>query len=130
VIDEQEVLCPACGRSHPASERFCEACGMPLVRAGATEADLTERARKARKIKPQYAEGKLVKVARAGNQVEAEFIAGLLLEEGIPSVLSRSAGFDVAEFLVAGPRDVLVPESAAQAAREALSPAPRATDGG
>jgi hypothetical protein len=127
--DDLRLVCPACGQAHPAQERFCEACGMPLVRADATEAKPSERRRRARKIKPQYAQGALVKVARAANGVEAEFIAGLLLEEGIPSVLSRSAGFDVAEFLVAGPRDVLVPESAAQAAREALSPAPRTAPG-
>jgi hypothetical protein len=36
-------------------------------------------------------------------------------------MLRRSAGFDVAEGLAAGPRDVLVPESGAEAAREALS---------
>jgi hypothetical protein len=44
-----------------------------------------------------------------------------LLEEGIPSMLRRAGGFDVAEFLAAGPRDVLVPESGAEAAREALA---------
>ena len=36
-------------------------------------------------------------------------------------MLRRSAGFDVPEALVGGARDVLVPESAAQAAREALT---------
>jgi hypothetical protein len=117
----EELICPACARAHPASERFCEECGTPLVRADAGEAQPSERRLRARKINPGYAEGRLVKVARAANQVEAEFLAGLLLEEGIPSVLRRSPGFDVAEFLVAGPRDVLVPESAEQAAREALA---------
>ena len=34
--------------------------------------------------------GKLVKVAFARNQAEAEMIQGLLLEAGIPSVLKRS----------------------------------------
>jgi hypothetical protein len=85
------------------------------------EAHVSESRRRARKIKPQYAEGRLVKVARASSQSEAEFIAGLLLEEGIPSMIQRAPGFDVAEFLAAGPRDVLVPESGAQAAGEALS---------
>jgi hypothetical protein len=117
---EEALVCPACARAHPATERFCEECGTPLVHAAASEPRLSERRRRARKIKPQYAEGPLVQVARAANQVEGEFLAGLLLEEGIPSVLRRSPGFDVAEFLAAGPRDVLVPESAAQAAREAL----------
>jgi hypothetical protein len=115
------LICPTCGRAHPPSERFCEACGIPLVHPGRTEPAASERQQRARKIKPQYAEGQLVKVARAANQPEAEFIAGLLLEEGIPSMLRRSSGFDVAESLAAGPRDVLVPESGAEVAREALA---------
>jgi len=94
---------------------------MPLVHPAGAEHTTSERRRRARKIKPQYAEGKLVKVARAGSQPEAEFIAGLLLEEGIPSMLRRSRGFDVPDFLAAGPRDILVPESGAEAAREALA---------
>jgi hypothetical protein len=114
------LVCPSCGIAHPSSERFCEDCGMPLVHSAAAAPAATERQRRARKIKPQYADGQLVKVAQAANQPEAEFIAGLLLEEGIPSMLRRSSGFDVAESLAAGPRDVLVPESGAEAAREAL----------
>ena len=35
-------------------------------------------------------------------------IQGLLLEEGIPSLARRSGGFDVPDFLAAGPRDILV----------------------
>jgi Putative prokaryotic signal transducing protein len=94
---------------------------MPLVYVPGPKREASQRQRKARKIKPQYAEGELVKIARAENQIEAEFIEGLLLEEGIPCLLRRSSGFDVAEFLAAGPRDVLVPQSGAQAAREALA---------
>jgi hypothetical protein len=75
---------------------------------------------RARKIDPRYTEGELVKVAWAGNQAEAELIQGLLLENGIPSSLSRSMGFDVPDFLAAGPRDVFVPASGAEAARELL----------
>lgn len=52
--------------------------------------------------------GKLVKVAFARNQAEAELLQGLLLEAGIPSVLKRAGGFDNPDFLVAGPRDVWV----------------------
>ena len=117
-----ELVCPSCASTgHAAGERFCERCGMPLVLADRAEPRPSDRRRRARKIKPQYAEGQPVKVARAGSQAEAEFIAGLLLEEGIPSIVQRSPGFDVAEFLAAGPRDVLVPQSGAEAAREALS---------
>ena len=35
-------------------------------------------------------------------------------------MLRRSGGFDVPDFLAAGPRDILVPQSGALAAREAL----------
>jgi hypothetical protein len=86
---------------------------MPLVHEGAGEPTPSPRQEAARKIKPQYTEGRLVKVARAENQPQAEFLAGMLLEEGIPCV--------VPQMLAAGPRDILVPESAAEAAREALA---------
>lgn len=113
------IVCPTCAREHPPSERFCERCGMPLVsaEAGAEELTVGERRDAARKIKPEYAEGKLVQVARANDLTQAEFIAGLLLEEGIPSVLRGSiAGYSP----MVDPRDIMVPESGAQAAREAL----------
>jgi hypothetical protein len=69
---------------------------------------------------PQLTDDDLVKVAGAQNQAEAEFVQGLLLEEGFQSVLRRTAGADVPEFLAAGPRDVLVPASRAELARDAL----------
>lgn len=117
------LVCPSCAREHPPSERFCASCGMPLVHpAGPSEEEPAgELRQQARKIKPQYSEGRLVKVAYAQNQPEAELIQGLLLEEGIPSMARRAPGFDVPDFLAAGPRHILVPESGVQAAREALS---------
>jgi hypothetical protein len=98
---------------------------MPLVHADASGPEqpsrpLDELWQRARRIKPQYSEGELVRVASARNQPEAEFIRGLLLEEGIPSLQRRSPGFDVPDFLAAGPREILVPASGASAAREAL----------
>jgi hypothetical protein len=66
-------------------------------------------------------DGKLVKVAFARNQVEAEMLQGLLSEAGIPSVLQRSFGFDNPDFLASGPRDVMVNKGAAQRAREVLA---------
>ena len=114
---EESIVCPTCGRSHAPSERFCEACGIPLVHLPGAESEASERQRKARKIKPQYADGPLVKVASAESQPEAEFIAGLLLEEGIPCLLRNSIG---GYSPMIGPREVMVPESGADAAREAL----------
>ena len=95
---------------------------MPLTWAGARPLDepLSEAHGRARKINPVYTQGELVRVAGGRNQAEAELIQGLLLEEGVPSMLRRTAGFDVPDYLAAGPRDVLVPEAGAEAARELL----------
>jgi hypothetical protein len=118
-MSAEVLVCPTCAREHPPTERFCEACGMPLVHAGGAEHPASERQRRARKIKPQYTDGELVEVARASDQPQAEFIANLLLEEGIPCVLRNAiAGYSP----MIGPREVMVPASAAQAAREALAP--------
>lgn len=92
---------------------------MPLVIDEVAPAP-SEMAVRARKIKPQYAEGALVRVVGAANQTEAEFIQGMLLEEGVPSTLVRRRGFDVPDMLAAGPRDVMVPASGHAAAREVL----------
>jgi hypothetical protein len=117
-----ELVCPTCGAAYGSEERFCARCGLPLTYAA--EPDLSqptsERHRIARKIKPQLAEGSLVRVAGARNLAEAEFIQSMLLEEGVPSVLRRSAGFDVPDFLAAGPRDILVPQSGVETARDVL----------
>jgi hypothetical protein len=117
---EGELHCPACGRRYSAQERFCSDCNLPLVRGEGVIEAVGERHERARKIKPQFTEGRLVRVVGARNQAEAEFIQGMLLEEGVPSLLRRSAGFDVPDFLAAGPRDILVPEAGLSAAREVL----------
>jgi Putative prokaryotic signal transducing protein len=96
---------------------------MPLVHPPEEHTEVGERHQRARKIKPQLAAGEPVSVARASNQAEAELISGLLLEEGVPSLIRRTAGFDVPDFLAAGPRDILVPQAAEDAARELLSAA-------
>jgi hypothetical protein len=112
---------------------------MPLVvdaDAAAAEAPASEVHARARKVRPELARGELVRVAGGRNQAEAELIGGLLLEEGIPSLVRRAAGSDVPDFLAAGQRDVLVPESGAGAARELLAqveaaaPAPRTAGSG
>ena len=120
------LRCPGCGAVHPGTERFCEACGLPLVVDRPSELALSRL-----KVRREFTEGDLVKVAGGRNQPEAEFIQGLLLEEGIPSMVRRSAGFDVPDMLAAGPRDVLVPASGARTARQVLLEADLlgATDG-
>jgi hypothetical protein len=103
-------------------ERFCPHCEMPLVYVGRNEMEpITAAHEKARKVKPQYTGGEPVKVAFAQNLAEAQMIQGILLEEGIPSYERRARGFDVPDFLAAGPRDILVPDTAAEAARELLT---------
>jgi hypothetical protein len=95
---------------------------MPLVYAGAATVEEAESSahERARKIQPELTRGELVRVAWARNQAEAELIQNLLLEEGVPSIARRSAGFDVPDFLAAGPRDILVPESGVGTARASL----------
>jgi Putative prokaryotic signal transducing protein len=67
---------------------------------------------------PHPGSGDLVKVARAENEAEAEFLHGLLQGEGVPSLLRRTPSADVPEFLAAGARDVLVSAADADVARD------------
>ena len=88
---------------------------------GAEQGPVDEWTERARKVQPRLARGETIRVAVAANLAEAELLQNILLEEGIPSILRRSGGFDVPDFLAAGPRDVLVPVSGAAAARELLN---------
>jgi hypothetical protein len=134
----EPLACPTCARKYPLTERFCADCEMPLVYVGRGEEEpITAAHERARKVKPQYRAGEPVKVAFARNLAEAQLIQGIMLEEGIPTVERRTRGFDVPDFLAAGPRDILVPQAAEEAARELLSAldpsdqtAPRADAGG
>ncbi len=116
------LVCPSCAAGYAPRERFCPLCGMPLVQEDSepVEAPRDGAHERARKIDPRFTEGELVRVAGGRNQAEAELIQGMLLEEGVPSMLRRSAGFDVPDFLAAGPRDVLVPRAGAEVARDVL----------
>ena len=130
----QPLACPTCALRYDLDERFCATCGMPLVYVGSdpVEAPVDDAHGRARKIDPRYTEGELVRVAGGRNQAEAELIQGMLLEEGVPSILRRTAGFDVPDFLAAGPRDVMVPQAGAAVAKEVLleaEMAPQETSG-
>jgi hypothetical protein len=103
-------------------ERFCRNCGMPLVYAGTREEEpITGAHERARKVRAQYAHGDLIRVTGARSQADGEMIQAILLDHGIPSMLRRTRGFDVPDFLAGGPRDVLVPESGYETARELLA---------
>jgi hypothetical protein len=120
--EARPLACPRCARKYPLEERFCADCGMPLVYMGrGEEQPITEAHERARKVKPQYTGGRQVRVAGARDLAEAELIQGVLLEAGIPSFQRRARGFDVPDFLAAGPRDILVPEAGAEAAKELLA---------
>jgi hypothetical protein len=124
------LTCPRCAATYSLDERFCPNCGMPLVYSGRAEQEpVTSAHERARKVKPQYTGGELIRVAGGRNQAEAELIQNMLLEEGIPSILRRTRGFDVPDFLAAGPRDVLVSERAYETARQMLLEAEMVSNG-
>ena len=116
------LTCPRCALAHPISERFCRNCGMPLAYGGVRETEpITDAHERARKIRPQFAHGDLVRVTGARNMADGELIQSILLDHGVPSMLRRARGFDVPDFLAAGPRDVMVPESGYETARDVLA---------
>jgi len=65
-------------------------------------------------------EERWVKVAAAPSETEALLMDGVLKDAGIPSLIQRAPGFDAPDFLAAGPRDVLVPGSLVEEAKQLL----------
>ena len=61
-----------------------------------------------------------VKLAAASDESVALLMDGVLKDAGIPSLIQRAPGFDAPDFLAAGPRDVLVPVSLVEEARQVL----------
>ena len=61
-----------------------------------------------------------VKVAVASDESVALLMDGVLKDAGIPSLVQRAAGFDAPEFLSGGPRDLLVPGSLVEEAKQVL----------
>jgi hypothetical protein len=131
--EDDRLVCPSCGRAHDDGERFCASCGVPLAYAAALEGrtaqPVSELRRDARRVKPAYTGGKLVRLTAAQNESEGALIQGLLLDVGVPSMLRRSPGPGLP--YMPGPCEVLVPEAGLQAAREALGrpePSERGSD--
>jgi hypothetical protein len=132
--EDDRLVCPSCGRAHEQGEHFCASCGVPLAYAAALEGHtaqpVSELRRDARRVKPAYTGGKLVRLTTAQNESEGELIQGLLLDAGVPSMLRRSSGPGLP--YMPGPCEVLVPKAGLQAAREALvrpEPGERQLDG-
>ena len=67
---------------------------------------------------------RLVKVAYAPNDAEAQMIQGLLSEHGIPSLVKGALGFADSQFPAIGPRNIFVAEAAAEDARKVLAGMP------
>jgi hypothetical protein len=65
-------------------------------------------------------EERWVKVAAAPDESVALLMDDVLKDAGIPSLIQRAAGFDAPDFLAAGPRDVLVPGSLVEEAKQVL----------
>ncbi|MDX6556136.1 MAG: hypothetical protein QOD86_2331 [Miltoncostaeaceae bacterium] len=63
------------------------------------------------------------RAAIALHQPEAEMLAGLLGDHGIPAVIRRTT-FDVPDMLAGGPRELLVPADREREARELLGADP------
>ena len=61
-----------------------------------------------------------MKVAAAPDESLALLMEGVLKDAGIPSLIQRAAGFDAPDFLAAGPRDILVPASLVELAKQIL----------
>lgn len=61
-----------------------------------------------------------MKVAVASDESAALLMDGVLKDAGIPSLVQRAAGFDAPEFLSGGPRDLLVPGSLVEEAKQVL----------
>ena len=61
-----------------------------------------------------------MKVAAAPDESVALLMDGVLKDAGITSLIQRAACFDAPDFLSAGPRDVLVPASLVEEAKQVL----------
>ena len=117
----EPLACPTCARRFPLTERFCSDCEMPLVYVGRREEEpITDPQMRAQRVRPEYASGDLVKVAVASTIAEAELILGMLRDQGIPARMAA----DLGSVFPTGPHEILVPQSAYEAARELLPDQP------
>lgn len=116
-------VCPFCGGNFQPGASVCPACDLPLLTESELEEDFASRGSLltvTTRPRPEYSRGGLRRIAIASNQAEAEMVESVLRAEGIPCVVRRTRGADVPDFLAAGRRDILVPETGVAAARDLL----------
>ena len=120
------LACPRCARKYPLERALLRRLrdAARLRRPGRGEADHRDPRAGPQDQAAVHGRATRCRSASASNLAEAQLIQGILLEEGIPSFERRSRGFDVPDFLAAGPRDILVPEAGLEAAREVLAETP------
>jgi hypothetical protein len=68
------------------------------------------------KVRPEYTQGDLMTVTTVRHSAEGEMLRGMLLEEGIPSMVRPTRGFVIPQALGAGPHEVVVSASGYEAA--------------
>jgi hypothetical protein len=68
------------------------------------------------KVRAEYTHGDPVTVTTVPHVAEGEMLRGMLLEEGIPSMVRPARSFAIPQALGTGPQEVVVPESAYDAA--------------
>ena len=68
------------------------------------------------KVRPEYTHGDPVTVTTVRHVAEGEMLRGMLLEEGIPSMVRPAPAFAIPQALGTGPHEVVVPESAYETA--------------
>lgn len=137
--------CPFCGAALSRGMSSCPQCDLPLLPDAGSRPALFDGAElfedqiaadagfeaeeqllpvgmlsPTRRPRPEYTRGPLRCVVVALNQAEADMLEDMLAAEGIPSVVRRIGRADVPDFLAAGRRELLVPESALSAARDLL----------
>ena len=107
--------------AHGADERFCEDCGLPLVRAG-VRAAAEVRARASAPARSARATPRARSCAPRGRATRRRRSSSRACCSRRASRRSRAAraASTCPDFLAAGPRDILVPSSGLEAAREIL----------
>ena len=80
-----------------------------------------------RRARDPAPEPRWTRAAVALHQPEAEMLAGLLADHGIPAMIRRTT-YDVPDMLAGGPRELLVPADRELEARELLAPVPEGAE--